>query len=526
MKSIQSKILSVIIAAMLILGVAISLISVAYINTVLKNDSDIITETVANTEALRINDLLRKTTAKVQIMENYVHSTLLEPERLSDEAYRATYTQNAKKALFAVAEGAETSVAFYLRFAPELTSATAGFFISRESGGKQFSEKTPTDLTDWENAPKEKVCWYSEPLKAEKAVWLLPYCKPSSDVKMVSYVIPVYIDGSFVGVVGMDMEFETLTQMVDSISVYDNGFAYLSDSEENIFYSAADEHTLNRAHTNHGFAEEIRTLDNRMNLVIHADYSDIQSDAYRMVLLIIVIVLLIMAAFIFLTYLITRKIVRPVKQITEAAESLADGNTELKLDSCNTGDEIEVLATSMKKTSEKLRGYMSYINALAYRDALTGVKNRTAYNEAAANMNVKMGSNKNISYAVLVADINKLKSANDKYGHDAGNQLIIKASKIICDIFKHSPVFRFGGDEFIVILENEDFEKREELVRLMDERCAESSVAVTGGTIGVSIARGLEAYTPAIHESFEDVFSRADRKMYENKKSKSESKNT
>ncbi len=517
MKSIQSKILSVIIAAMLILGFAISLISVVYINTVLTTDSNIITETVANTEALRINDLLRKTVSKVQIMENYVHSTLEEPERLSDEDYRASYTQNAKEALFAVAEGAETSVAFYLRFAPELTNATAGFFISRESDGKQFSEKIPTDLTDWENAPKEKVCWYSEPLAAGKPVWLLPYCKPSSDIKMISYVIPVFINKTFVGVVGMDMEFETLTQMVDSISVYDNGFAYLTDNEETLFYSAADEHTLSRAHTDHGFAEEIRTLDNRMNLVIHADYSDIQRDAYTMVILIIIIVLLIMAVFILLTYLITRKIVRPLKRLTEAAESFADGNTELNLDSCNTGDEVEVLANSMKKTSEKLRGYMSYINALAYRDALTGVKNRTAYNEAAATMNVKMGSDKNISYAVLVADINMLKAANDKYGHDAGNQLIVKASKIICDVFKHSPVFRFGGDEFIVILENDDFERREELVRLMDKKCSESTVAVTGGTIGVSIARGLETYTPECHESFEDVFSRADRKMYEHK---------
>ena len=132
-------------------------------------------------------------------------------------------------------------------------------------------------------------------------------------------------------------------------------------------------------------------------------------------------------------------------------------------------------------------------------------------------MNVKMGSDKNISYAVLVADINMLKAANDKYGHDAGNQLIVKASKIICDVFKHSPVFRFGGDEFIVILENDDFERREELVRLMDKICSESTVAVTGGTIGVSIARGLETYSPACHESFEDVFSRADRKMYEHK---------
>ena len=176
------------------------------------------------------------------------------------------------------------------------------------------------------------------------------------------------------------------------------------------------------------------------------------------------------------------------------------------------------MANSMKKTSEKLRGYMSYINALAYRDSLTGVKNRAAYNEATANIDVRMRTDGDVSFGVLVADINMLKMTNDKYGHEIGNRLIVTVAKIICDVFKHSPVYRLGGDEFAVIMENEDLENCEKLVELMDEKCAEKFISVPDGKLPISVARGFEIYDPDVDEYFESVFSKADKKMYENKK--------
>jgi diguanylate cyclase (GGDEF)-like protein len=244
-----------------------------------------------------------------------------------------------------------------------------------------------------------------------------------------------------------------------------------------------------------------------------------------MIIIIIVIMLLVMAIFIFITYVITKKIVRPLKQITDAAGVIAEGKTDLDLKFCNTGDEVEILADSMKKTAEKLHGYMSYINALAYRDSLTGVKNLTAFKEATANIDVKISSGENPSIAVVVCDINCLKKTNDRYGHEIGNRLIIKATKVICDIFKHSPVFRIGGDEFVVILEGEDFENREALVSALDDACDNTFISAGEETIPVSIARGLELLNSEFDVSFVDAVNRADKKMYENKKSRSESKN-
>ena len=61
-----------------------------------------------------------------------------------------------------------------------------------------------------------------------------------------------------------------------------------------------------------------------------------------------------------------------------------------------------------------------------------------------------------------MVDLNYLKRINDSYGHDKGNVALVKLSGIICNIFKHSPVFRVGGDEFIIILMGEDFDHLEE----------------------------------------------------------------
>ena len=178
------------------------------------------------------------------------------------------------------------------------------------------------------------------------------------------------------------------------------------------------------------------------------------------------------------------------------------------------------MARAFKKNAEKLHEYMDYINALAYKDSLTGVKNRTAYDEMSAELDVKIKIGYVDAFALLVADINGLKLTNDKYGHEVGNKLIKRASKIICDVFKHSPVYRVGGDEFAVLLKGEDFENLEALLNEMDSKSKEAFIIVDSDRVPVTIARAAETFDLDLDSSVEDLFSRADRKMYEDKNKK------
>lgn len=155
---------------------------------------------------------------------------------------------------------------------------------------------------------------------------------------------------------------------------------------------------------------------------------------------------------------------------------------------------------------------LNAIREKANRDALTGVKSKHAYVEMSSAINAEIESGDVSPFAVAVCDVNGLKTVNDTYGHQAGDQLILDASHTICEIFKHSPVFRVGGDEFVVIMRGQDYEHRSDLVACMQEKNRQNEAA--GGVI---IACGESAWISGTDQSIEDVFARADACMYQNK---------
>ncbi len=104
-----------------------------------------------------------------------------------------------------------------------------------------------------------------------------------------------------------------------------------------------------------------------------------------------------------------------------------------------------------------------------------------------------------------------MKYVNDTYGHKAGDDYIKKGCKIICQTFKHSPVFRVGGDEFVAILQEDDLSNSEIIINAFRE---ENKKRADDGDI--VIASGIAVYNGDVNVS--SVFERADAEMYKNKK--------
>ena len=144
-------------------------------------------------------------------------------------------------------------------------------------------------------------------------------------------------------------------------------------------------------------------------------------------------------------------------------------------------------------------------------DALTGVRNRHAYLEAEAKIDRRIRDRSQLPFAVVILDINDLKKVNDTAGHQAGDQYLRDACETICDTFKHSPVFRVGGDEFAVIAQGRDYQHIEELIEKMKHYNAEAD-----RTDGIIIACGMARFED--DDCVAAVFNRADHIMYENKK--------
>ena len=177
------------------------------------------------------------------------------------------------------------------------------------------------------------------------------------------------------------------------------------------------------------------------------------------------------------------------------------------------GDSHIVIGVSNVDAQMKREQELSIARDLANRDALTGVKSKHAYNEMEADINAQIAGGEAKPFAVVVCDVNGLKVVNDTLGHAAGDKLIKDAAMEICNIFVHSPVFRYGGDEFVVLLRGHDYEQRAELMRILADRNREQA-----GNGGIIIANGVSEYVSGLDGAVSEVFARADARMYENKK--------
>ena len=155
---------------------------------------------------------------------------------------------------------------------------------------------------------------------------------------------------------------------------------------------------------------------------------------------------------------------------------------------------------------------LSMANEMARRDELTHTKNKTAYHEMEMELQKRMEAGSD-PFGIVVCDINGLKVINDTQGHKAGDDYIKASCMLVCRIFQHSPVFRIGGDEFVVVLRGQDYENRESLLAAL-RRKVEENIRIGEGPV---VASGLSVYKAQEDRAVGEVFERADTRMYEDK---------
>lgn len=164
------------------------------------------------------------------------------------------------------------------------------------------------------------------------------------------------------------------------------------------------------------------------------------------------------------------------------------------------------------RQEQEIEKRLAQVQAQLNTDALTGIKNKHAYLEAEARLDGQIAEQQVKPFAIVVLDVNDLKRVNDTDGHQAGDQHLRNACRVICESFKHSPVFRVGGDEFAVIAQGTDYDHIEE--RLWDVAVRNEEALQAGSVV---IACGMAKYEG--EDCVAAVFDRADRQMYEDKNS-------
>jgi diguanylate cyclase (GGDEF)-like protein len=172
------------------------------------------------------------------------------------------------------------------------------------------------------------------------------------------------------------------------------------------------------------------------------------------------------------------------------------------------------IVVGISSVDEQIRREQEHARALrkANHDSLTGVKSRHAFIEEQRRIDQAISKGEEGPFAVAFCDINDLSRVNETLGRNVGDQYIKEACRIVCNVFKHSPVYRTGGDEFVAILRGNDYIARDSLMTLLED-----SNRISRQINGIMIAGGLAIFEPDKDETLQTVFDRAEVSMCEDK---------
>ena len=270
-----------------------------------------------------------------------------------------------------------------------------------------------------------------------------------------------------------------------------------------------------------------------MDVEVHEIHEALLSHTLNMVMAVIFLGILFAVAFIIWTDV---NIIGPIRKLESCMvryASRSHGQNDpnalvMQVPEIHTGNEVETLSLAVQKMSVDMRDYMNgfaaakkeleKVNAIAHRDGLTHVGNKIAYEQYAMGLNRKMGK-EDLEYLILVLDLNGLMDINSSYGHEKGDLYLRNCCTIVCNVFKRSPVFRMGGDEFTVILIGHDYIERDNLLaELKNEfrRTMENPDAEPWERL--STAMGAASYVREKDNTVYDVYQRAEKLMLEDKR--------
>ena len=261
-------------------------------------------------------------------------------------------------------------------------------------------------------------------------------------------------------------------------------------------------------------------LSNGMRLVVAVPTSETEGDWQSLMREILVISALVLIVLIAFTLYFSKHITKPLNELTEAAELVNKGRYDFEL-AYSEDDEVGRLTNTFRNLVDHMKDHIDDLNERVYVDALTHVRNKGAFVDYLQVLQEQLDDHSGqMEFALGVFDTDDLKSVNDMFGHDKGDIYIKSACQLICTVFQHSPVFRTGGDEFAVVLQNEDYENRVALVQQF-RTLRDQNVDTKGDRwTQASVTMGIADYDVKLDRTVTDVLRRADKNMYDNKRAR------
>ena len=537
MHSLRTRITLLTVCVIVVAVTVVSLLSVFFIRRNEHRQTDQLLLMLCETGERNLDYYFDSVQKSVNKISSYVEEDLDREVKDLDSKDLEQHMERARSYFENIAYKTNGVLTYYYRIDPTVSDTVKGFWYTNLDGD-EFVPHEVTDITLYDTQDTSKLVWFTVPKYTGEPIWLPPYITDNLDVRVISYNVPIFYKGNFIGVVGIEIDYTTMAEQVQSIRLYNNGYAFLNDAEGDIFYHPRiDVATLGEEDAP-GVPEGMMSdstfirynfdgvekqaawlpLSNGMRLTVAVPVSESEGDWQSLIREILIVSGAVLAILSLFTLYYTGHITKHLEELTRAAEEVDKGNYDFELD-YNGDDEIGRLTSTFKRLSGNMKDQIIDLNKRANVDALTSVRNKGAFSDAIEELQKKMDAGGPPPvYAFGVFDCDNLKSVNDQYGHDKGDIYLKTACSLICRVFQHSPVFRIGGDEFSVILQNEDYDNREALIAAFFEGAEETCGTKENPWEQIHVAMGVAVYDPEKDAAVIDTVRRADKLMYENKK--------
>ena len=518
-----------------------------------------------NLEMVRIEDA-------VGSLSRWTRSKIPDVETLkADGELRDAIVDDADDLILFMTEHNDFIEGAYIHYTLDVTGVTdreEGVYYTRNDDG--YFKTVAFTQEEIVNDPVAED-WYYGPIRLGEAAWTKPYYDYSVEEYLISYIEPIFIDGTPVALIGIDISFTRLIDWVDTFSYKESGYMFLKEADGSVHYHYDDlvnDHMhgdeIDRVQENEELMHEPDTgeklvryfyedsdramafvmLRNGMKLVLCDDYANIFNERDNAIILMICLAIIITVLLAIVAVERVNRITDPLRKITEAVRAVSENNFDVELPP-ESDDEIGELSkmarlaienakSRAEKISSKVREQERKIEKsekalkqqgedlvamknIAYVDSLTNVKNKLAYDDTVEYINEKIRSG-TAEFAVIMCDLNYLKHINDNLGHMAGDEAIQKTASILCKAFPLSTVFRIGGDEFAVIPTGLDYARIDEKLDALKEMLESQRNISDNYLERISLAFGCAVFERGEDTSYQEVFERADKIMYEEKK--------
>lgn len=540
MRSIKTKSFLLIFGALIGLFILMSYVADNVLNEAVEDDCFTTMSILVNEKTRTLDYNLNRIERGVKRLDKYIEENIDTVKLRSDSSYNREFYSELSEKCAVVGGLAGDVAAVYFRPNPDVYGSTSGVFMT-DNGNNELVNVMPTDILKYSKSDREYVAWYYEAVDSGEPTWIKPYKNKNINVYMMSYVIPIYKNGSLLGIVGMDVKVSELSSIIDSTE-YKDGTAFLASNNGDIIYHKDYPEGVSVKHFSPEmramvryitpqFAESSqiysysmkgnkyriisRNLDNGMILALSVPEKGIKRNVralrVRMIVLFIIVIAVVAAIFWRLMVII----VLPIKELTKASSRIAKGELNTVI-TYKSDDEIGTLAKSVSLMAQEIKEYFAYIHSQAYTDAMTGVGNKAAYMDVVKRMETKISEGM-ATFIVIVFDINGLKNVNDNLGHEYGDMLITDAAGIMKNVFSTEHVFRIGGDEFIVVIENKTQKDITDYFEKFDKKLVRFNENNKRYRNALEISKGGVPYDSKQDTSYKDVFRRADDMMYKDK---------